>query len=238
MSWRCAIGAAYYMVLTTLMVFFWFPFDASALQALLDLWLLPTLIFGFWFAVLEFRKAQEVIDLELRFEIVRPKPDDLVFSRGLLTYKENLVFVYPILTNKSSTVAVWYMLNFSLPVSAQPIAIRKENPYPYWGPLGNADNWRVYPQSDKTLFTFLSNGNIAAYPDYGLVLVTIIRDLDKGNRADLVWDIPYVISSEKSVRKTGIYTLRFPLSNTELLSDLLTTHTYFPSVRVDDDAAG
>lgn len=116
--------------------------------------------------------------LTLRFDVTPATPTDLPFAQGEIAYQDGMVLVHPILTNTSDAVIIWYMLNFALPNGV------------YWGPLGDAKNWRIATRPDTTLYTFMSNGCVAAFPDYGLALITIVCD------GGFAWDIPYTIASD------------------------------------------
>jgi hypothetical protein len=167
-------------------------------QLLVDAVLLPVVIIGFLMAVEEFRKSQARPDMDLYWEA---EPNGTVKELVLEAPPRgnaNLHF-RPVLLNTGNAVGVWYMLNITLPdelnIGWQPI-------------LGDEDNWRLARTKDGLLLTFMSNGQVAAYPNYGLLLCTLCAECSTEREYVGEYKVPYTIVNDWGQRRDDSLTLK------------------------------
>lgn len=77
-----------------------------------------------------------------------------------------------------------------------------------WKPiLGEQENWRVARKEGDLLLTFLSNGKVAAYPGYSLLLCTLHAEYSVEQQYAPEYRVPYIIVSDRGTRKDDFLTI-------------------------------
>lgn len=154
-------------------------------QFLIDATLFPFAIYSFVMAAEEFRKAQEKPDLDLYWETDTGRVGrDLTFQAPGREFQTHLL--RPALLNNGNAVGVWYMVRFNIP---KEIETQFKQPI-----IGNIpENWRNAHSDDEYIFTFLSNGQYAAFPGYSLLLCDLAITLKRSFRYKREYVIPYTI---------------------------------------------
>lgn len=149
-----------YILVVLSIVLYFFPFDASAMQVLIDLILLPTVVFGFWYATNEFRNSQARPSLSLNWNNAdENKSITLEIPRQERKIHRLRLYV----TNHGNLLATWFMIEIEAPTFGD----RRDINF-YWH-LGDEHNQKTeYGIQDVAITTvkyrFSSNGVFALYP--------------------------------------------------------------------------
>ena len=170
-------------------------------QLLVDALLLPAAIIGFLYAAAEFRKSQAKPDIDLYWEvesegIAKELPVEISSQGGAQG-------CFLVLLNKGKAVGVWYMLSLVLP---RDILFSFPGRHPI---LGDDDNWRSAITEEEVILTFMSNGQIGAYPEYELILAEIPVIRRRNQEINDQYQVPYTIVTDWGQRVDGFLTLKF-----------------------------
>jgi hypothetical protein len=183
-------------------------------QFLVDVLLLPVAIFGFVLAMEEFRKAQASPSLDLYWEteaskhekeivLEVPRPvKDMPLRQIVMKRDAHLVLV-----NEGQAVAIWYSLRLNVPLEIAESATHFCE-LEWRIDVSEQDCWQPDRSSDELRVVFLSNGRIAAYPDYPLSLGTLVVPVSAAQEPK-EYRIPYTIVSDRARPRRGFLAIRF-----------------------------
>jgi len=172
--------------------------------------LLPVALFGFLYATEQFRRAQETPDLDLFW------PDEAGGTTKQMTVKTRFKpktksWIFPLrfaLLNRGPVVCQWCMLEFEIPVELTP---RNFDWQKHWKPIvGELDsNWKVATivRTGAHLYAFMSNGTIAAYPHFPLLLGDVPVTLYANREWPAQCRIRYKIATDRGRPIEGSLTL-------------------------------
>jgi hypothetical protein len=149
----------------------WETSDALALlQFFITLALIPTVLFAFVATADSFRKAQSRPQLSLLWE------DDYSRSTTVHTARQSQSAILSstprlLLHNTGNAVALWYSVAVDIPFDGA-FGNSTQFPTPRFRPaIGNNLNWINGSIEGANRVTFLSNGQIASYPNVPLPLI-------------------------------------------------------------------
>lgn len=167
-------------------------------QLIVEVTLIPAAIIGFIMAAEEFGKAQARPELDLRWDTgFEETGNELVLDispSGVETLR-----IRPVLVNEGNAIGVWYLVNFTIPGDLTP----------EWSPIiGDTHHWRAAHHKHGLLLTFMSNGQIAVYPRYPLILARLEIRLN-ADQAKRDYQVPYTIVTDSGQRRDDFLTLRF-----------------------------
>jgi hypothetical protein len=151
------------------------------------------------FAITEFAQAQERPQLRLVFHPTLEQTLNLGPQRFI--DPQTLISVAAL--NEGPVVGVWFQINLHVPFvrydMSQPVGARR----PIQPVVGTTEeNWRAAAADDGGLdLAFLSNGSIAAYPNFPLILCQFL--LPRGMLTEDRYVLAYTIGTDRSQPVTG-----------------------------------
>ena len=178
----------------------------SLIQTAVDLLVVvPTIVIFIW----QIASIQSTPIFDLRWEIQVPLGSSEISlelpQNGTKTWS-----IQPVLTNTGNAVTPWYLVSFLVPAE---LLGTSDNfvLHPVAGKIN--DHWKIGYTEDGDLpgtyvFTFLSNGQIASYPNYDLVLARLEFSLFADREYQNSYEIKYVITSDKGKRQDKVFTLK------------------------------
>ena len=161
-------------------------------QLFLELTLLPAAIIVFSVAVRDFKDMQKESQLNLYWDTGKGLVKEL--DLGLSSQGGKANFLRPVLLNEGSKGTTWYLVDMKIPKG---LTTGSPN---FKKILGEKENWRDSYDNEGFLWTFMSNGQIAAYPGYGLILGDFSFDTHSQNVYQSRYRIPYTIVSSEGER--------------------------------------
>lgn len=159
------VGVILYVTLCIGLVWVFFkPFDAGAMQVVLELLLLPTVIIGFLYATNEFRKSQLRSDLDLHWDFdALIRKDDSSVILDMPRHEHKIYFLKLHLENKGELLTNWFAIEVEVPTFGDYRDIQFD-----WY-IGDSNYWstEVVPQNGRVKalkHRFSSNGQLALFP--------------------------------------------------------------------------
>lgn len=140
-------------------------------QLLADWLLLPTVIFGFWLAIREFRESQVRPILKIFWSWDRGVLQD--GNCLILETSEHSMRRYQLLlhvSNKSEIFVIWYRITVDLP---RELVGWGDNRYELRWHLGEEGNWGSNVNMERIQHEFKSNGYHALYPGQQVHIATL-----------------------------------------------------------------
>jgi len=187
------------------------PGDVFTLAQLsVELILIPTVIIGFIFTIIQFRASQEAATPRLYWET---KTGNLVKSIDRITPSGNARVRTPrlVIRNEGKAITTWYLIQFEI---AKEVYLRDA---PRINRLvgdiisspTNDTHWHFNTLPEKQISSFMSNGMYALYPKYTQPLGEIDFNFSVEEKYPDSCTIPFVIYTDKGKEEKGNLKIRF-----------------------------
>jgi len=174
----------------------------SLIQIALAVFLLPPAIYAF---VQQVVSLQDVPELDIDWNM--PNPVLEVPKEASVSW-----IIQPKVGNSGNAVAVWYFFTFNIP--AELLGNNYGRDFTLEPIVGTTrEHWRHGLIDDRVnppywSITFMSNGEIASYPNNDMFLATLHLNLESEKQYQDTYTIKYVIAADKGRRKDGEFILR------------------------------
>ena len=161
--------------------------------------LLPVAVVGFSQAVDGFRKTGEEPNLRLYWG--ESKSPELVLAKPMIGSEPGIRWGCPTLINEGAAITLWYLVEIRLP---------KELGSEWVRILGEDSNWQeANIGTGWSVRTFLSNGQIAAYPHCEMFLGEVRFTLSADREYPRRCFIPYKLATSDGQHKEDVLRVRF-----------------------------
>ena len=166
---------------------------------LVNAMLLPVAVMSFTMAVDEFRKTGEKPDLRLYWG--ESKSTELSFARPAAGTETEIRCGCPTLMNEGRAITLWYLVEIRLPRELGSEWVRI---------LGEDSNWQdANLGKEWAVVTFVSNGQIAAYPHCELYLGEVRFTLSANREYPRRCFIQYKVATSEGQHKEDVLRVRF-----------------------------
>lgn len=187
------------------------PSDTFSLgQLSVELILIPTVIVGFVVTIIQFRASQETATPRLYWEVHNGsfvESIDLVLPPGNGRARTPRLAI----RNEGKAITTWYLIQFEIAndvyIKDAPRIIRLVGDI-ISSPT-NDTHWHFNTLPEKQVFSFMSNGMYALYPDYAQPLGEVDFNFSVEEKYPDGCIIPFVIYTDKGKEEKGNLKIRF-----------------------------